>query len=152
MAWWFGWGGWGWGRRRGWRGGWGWGGFGWGRGWGGGWGRGWGGPGWGALIGWPLISSAMARGYYYIGPCRSGLGPFAFYMTPDGRIVHAWQVYGLSIPYPPFGAPWSAPSASPYQPGATSSSEKDALLRERDYLKRELEEIEKRLRELEEGE
>jgi len=94
----------------------------------------------------------MARGYYYIGPCRSGLGPFAFYMTPDGRIVHAWQVYGLSPPYPLFGAPAPVPPTGPYQPGATPGSEKDALLRERDYLKRELEEIERRLRELEEGE
>jgi len=94
----WGWGGYGYGRGRrgrgrggGWGRGWGYGGpgFGFGLGWGRGWG--WGGPGWGAMLGWPLISSAMSRGFYYVGPCRSGLGPFAFYMTPDGRLVHAWH-------------------------------------------------------------
>ncbi len=158
---WFGWGGYGYGRgRRGrGRGGWGFGaGFGCGRGWGGpGWGRGWswGGPGWGAMLGWPLISSAASRGYYYVGPCRSGLGPFAFYITPDGRLVHAWQVYGTGVAGLPAVPPFPFPGILPATPTSPSSAplptDMDSLLRERDYLRRQLEEIDRRLRELEGG-
>lgn len=140
MAWWFG--GWGWGR--GWRRGWGRG-FGFGRGWG--WRRGW---GW--WIGSQVISSAAARGYRYIGPCRSGIGPWAFYISPTGEIVHAWQIFGSGIPYTPW-TPWAwalGASPTPSQP-QTATSEKEALEREREYLRRELQEIERRLKELEGG-
>ncbi len=136
MGWWFG----GWGR--GWRGGWRR-----GFGFGGGWGRGW---AW--WVGPQYISSAAARGYRYIGPCRSGIGPWAFYVSPSGQIVHAWQVFGSSIPSPPWSLPWAAwpwiGSTSPVTPPQTIS-EKEMLKSEREYLKRELQEIERRLSELE---
>ncbi len=38
------------------------------------------------------------KGYTYIGPCRCGTGPHAFYQTPSGRIVHAWQLYRWGVP------------------------------------------------------
>jgi len=100
----------------------------------------------------PLISYAASRGYYYIGPCWSGIGPFAFYVTPDGRIVHAWQLFGL--PFLPWLGPL-APAAAPASglaPAAAPASERGALEREREALRRELEYIEKRLRELGAGE
>lgn len=28
-------------------------------------------------------------GYRYLGPCRCGMGPHAFFMDPTGRITHA---------------------------------------------------------------
>ncbi len=101
-----------------------------------------------------MISSAAARGYRYLGPCRSGLGPFAFYISPDGRIVHAWQVYGYGFPYygsvPPYPPPYPYPG--PWtSPGLNPSSEAEALRAERDQLRRELEDLNRRLRELEGG-
>jgi len=109
------------------------------------------------MLGWPLISSAASRGYYYVGPCRSGLGPFAFYVTPDGRLVHAWQVYGTGLTGLPAGLPFPfqfpgvppAPFTSPAS--APLPSDRESLLRERDYLRRQLEEIDRRIRELEGG-
>jgi len=131
---------------------WWWPGWGWGwRGRGRGWGRGWGG-GW-AWFSLPLISQAASRGYYYIGPCRSGIGPFAFYMTPSGQIVHAWQLFGSLFPWTGWGFPGWTPTTtgvtSPTTLAPSTTSEKEALERERDYLRRELEQIERRIRELE---
>ncbi|PIV70079.1 MAG: hypothetical protein COS08_02120 [Euryarchaeota archaeon CG01_land_8_20_14_3_00_38_12] len=40
----------------------------------------------------------VPSGYSYIGPCRCGHGPDAYYRTPDGRILHASQVSGTPIP------------------------------------------------------
>ncbi|MBC7218060.1 MAG: hypothetical protein H5U36_07985 [Candidatus Caldatribacterium sp.] len=34
-------------------------------------------------------AKATPSGYRYIGPCRCGTGPHAFFMDPYGRIVHA---------------------------------------------------------------
>jgi hypothetical protein len=33
--------------------------------------------------------AAGAQGAVYLGPCRCGRGPNAYYRTGDGRIVHA---------------------------------------------------------------
>lgn len=35
---------------------------------------------------------ADASGYEYVGPCRCGRGPNAYYRTGEGRIVHASAV------------------------------------------------------------
>ncbi|MGQ9622066.1 MAG: hypothetical protein ACUVTO_01250 [Candidatus Caldatribacteriaceae bacterium] len=32
---------------------------------------------------------AVPSGYRYIVPCRCGTGPHAFFMDPQGRVVHA---------------------------------------------------------------
>ncbi|MDK2373287.1 MAG: hypothetical protein QI197_07930 [Candidatus Korarchaeota archaeon] len=140
MAWWYGYGWWGpgWGWRRGWGRGWGWrrGGFGWGRGW----------------VWWvapQVISAAASRGYTYIGPCRSGIGPWAFYLSPSGQVVHAWQIFGSGIPFPAW--PWTYPITATQQSVTAPVSEREQLEREREYLRRELQEIERRLKELEGG-
>ncbi len=40
--------------------------------------------------------------YRYIGPCRCGFGPHAFYEdTETGKIVHAWEIIGEGAPVPP---------------------------------------------------
>ncbi len=95
----FGRGGWGYGHRHGW-GGWG------------GYGRRW----------WP---PASVEGYTYVGPCRCGWGPHAYYVDSSGRLVHAWDVFS----------------------GRAPVSFQEAEL---EALKREKEELEKRIRELEE--
>ncbi len=129
MAWWY-WGpGWGW--RRGWRGG---------------WGRGWG-RGWAWWVGPQFIAAAASRGYTYVGPCRSGIGPWAFYLSPSGQLVHAWQIFG-STQWP---SRWSVPFPG-WAPVMPQISEKSMLEAEREALKRELQEVERRLRELEGGE
>lgn len=31
--------------------------------------------------------------YAYLGPCRCGLGPNAFYVAPSGEVLHAAQIF-----------------------------------------------------------
>ncbi|AAM02457.1 hypothetical protein [Methanopyrus kandleri] len=49
-----------------------------------------------------------SRRYRYIGPCRCGLGPHAFYEdTETGEIKHAWQVLGEEgAPAPAWPGGW----------------------------------------------
>lgn len=83
----------------------------------------------------PAVLPLASRGYVYIGPCRCGFGPNAFYLTPTGQIVHAWQLFGLA--YPGF-FPWIPPT-----------SEKQTLETEKKMLEQELKSIEERLKQLE---
>ena len=68
-------------------------------------------------------------GYTYIGHCRCGFGPNAFYQDANGRIVHASRVYCGEIREP--------------------RVEED-LTKEITYLKKEKEELEKRIKKIEE--
>lgn len=68
------------------------------------------------------------RGYTYIGPCRCGTGPHAFYQDEQGRIIPAHQLY------------WHYPV---YRPS------KDDLKAELEALKQAKTEIEKQIQELE---
>jgi hypothetical protein len=47
---------------------------------------------------WRYPAASAPEGYIYIGPCRCGFGPDAFYQDRSGRIVHASQVYRRGIP------------------------------------------------------
>ncbi|WP_148689200.1 hypothetical protein [Methanopyrus sp. SNP6] len=49
-----------------------------------------------------------SRRYRYIGPCRCGLGPHAFYEdTETGEIKHVWQVLGEGgTPAPAWPGGW----------------------------------------------
>ena len=94
-----------------------------GRGW---WGRGRG-RGW-----WGAYGYRTPQGYTYVGPCRCGIGPHAFYMDPSGRLVHASQVWGGCGPlYPP------------------AQAEAEDLKAEKADLEARLREIEERLKEVE---
>lgn len=46
-------------------------------------------------------SPPTPQGYRYVGPCRCGFGPNAFYQDTQGRIVHASQVF-WNPPPPPY--------------------------------------------------
>ncbi|NPA15426.1 MAG: hypothetical protein GXO44_02610 [Deferribacteres bacterium] len=94
-------------------------GFGWRRGWGGGFG-GWRHRRW-------LPPQTVARGLTYIGPCRCGWGPHAFYMDEAGRVLHASQLF------------WGS-----YE------DEVEALKEEKRFLEERLKELEERLKKLEE--
>ncbi len=39
-----------------------------------------------------LYPKAYTQGYTYIGPCRCGFGPDAYYMDKSGRILHVNEV------------------------------------------------------------
>ena len=95
----------------------------------------------------PMIQYMASRGYYYIGPCRSGFGPFAFYITPSGQIVNAWQLFA------PYYWPtwWFGSPIYPFSPIAPTTITDEAKLLEsqKSMLEKQLEEINKRLKELE---
>ncbi len=94
-------------------------------GWRGGWGgrfRGWWHPGW-------APPQPSGKGITYIGPCRCGWGPHAFYMDESGRVFHASQLF------------W----------GAAGEDEIEALREEKRFLEERLRELEEKLKKLEEG-
>ncbi|HIC91624.1 MAG TPA: hypothetical protein EYP21_06125 [Syntrophaceae bacterium] len=72
-------------------------------------------------------------GYTYIGPCRCGTGPHAFYQGPSGRIVHAWQLYHWGVP--------------PTPTKEELRSELEVLKEEKAQLEKRIEELEKQIKE-----
>ncbi len=49
---------------------------------------------------WHERHAAFVPGEYrYLGPCRCGFGPHAFYRDPSGRIVHASQLRSGWVPF-----------------------------------------------------
>jgi len=71
---------------------------------------------------------SVPEGFTYIGPCKCGFGPDAFYRDKSGRIIHASQFFHWGIP----------PTTS------TKSIEAEV-----NQLKVEKEELEKRIKEIE---
>lgn len=70
------------------------------------------------------------RGYTYIGHCRCGHGPDAYYRMPEGRVVHASQVFGMP--------------AAP-----TKEQEIEQLKTEKEMLEQRLKEIDETLKKME---
>jgi len=108
--------------------------YGYGRGWYG-YGRGGAGYGWGYGYGrgWGWVGPAVPQvpeGYRYVGACRCGWGPNAFYQDASRRIVHARDVYR-----------WGG--------AAAPTPTQDDLKAELEALKEEKQELEKRIAELE---
>jgi hypothetical protein len=75
------------------------------------------------------ITRRVLRKDTYIGPCRCGFGPDAFYRDKSGRIIHASQVYHRGFPTTPT---------------------KEEFEAEVDQLRGEKAELEKRIKEIEE--
>lgn len=75
-------------------------------------------------------------GYDYLGPCRCGFGPNAFYRTHEGRILHASQ---LSFSF-------TGPMAT--LPKLKQEDEKKFLEEEAKVLREELKRVDERLKEL----
>ncbi len=76
---------------------------------------------------WSRLATAP-RGYNYVGPCRCGTGPHAFYEDAQGRVVTARQLFRRSD-----------------YAGIT----KDDLKTELEALKQEKAELEKEIQDLE---
>lgn len=70
-------------------------------------------------------------GYTYVGPCRCGFGPHAYYQTAQGQIVPAAALFA-----PPVAPPAPAPGAA----------ELEQLRAEKADLERRLRELDERLR------
>ncbi len=73
------------------------------------------------------------RGYRYVGPCRCGFGPNAFYQDSQGRIVHASQVF-------------SSPPATPLE-----WSEEETIEEKIERLREQVEELAEKIRETSEN-
>ena len=43
-----------------------------------------------------LTPGAFSR-FRYVGPCRCGSGPHAFYIDEMGRLIHAWDLFPRDI-------------------------------------------------------
>ena len=78
---------------------------------------------------WP--TAGKSQGYRYVGPCRCGWGPNAYYQDPSGGIVRASQVHQWGFEPP-------APNAH------------DDIADEIKWLNDEKMELENRIKELEE--
>ena len=79
------------------------------------------------------ITISAPEGYTYIGPCRCGFGPDAYYRDKSGRIIHASQVYQRGIP--------ATPTKEDFEAEANRLKEEKAELKKRTkdlegYLKR----------------
>lgn len=84
---------------------------------------------------WWQIPVSTPKGYTYIGPCRCGMGPHAFYQDVSGRIVHAWQLYRWGVP--------------PTPTKEDLESRLEVLKEEKAQLEKEIEELEKQIKEKE---
>lgn len=79
-------------------------------------------------------------GYRYVGYCRCGYGPNAYYQTPDGRVIPAYQLYTGGVPQPQYSYP-SFP---------VSSLDKEKVLKERlERLQEEIADVTNQLEDLE---
>nr|MDO8062149.1 hypothetical protein [Candidatus Freyrarchaeum guaymaensis] len=79
-------------------------------------------------------SPPAPRGYRYIGPCRCGFGPNAFYQDPQGRIVHASQIF------------WGSPAPTPVTP-YTEEAREETIEEKIEKLREKLEELAEEIRE-----
>jgi len=84
---------------------------------------------------WSWTRPTVPSGYTYVGPCRCGWGPHAFYQDPSGRIVHAWQVCG-----------WQTP---PTPTEEDIRAEVERLKETKSQLEKRIEELERKLKEKE---
>lgn len=90
-------------------------------------------PWWPTVVAEPVTDADVKKGLTYIGPCRCGFGPHAYYRTADGRIVHA-----AAAPYAGQAAVRPEPEPAPDQ---------DELQTELDSLRARVQELEKKLAE-----
>jgi hypothetical protein len=87
-------------------------------------------PGWQTVAQYPptQLTVEEQKGAVYVGPCRCGFGPHAYYRLSDGRIVHASSV----------------PPALPVLP-EDAASELDRLRSENEELRRRMKDLEQKL-------
>ncbi len=92
------------------------------------------GRGWNRRRGFWRANVESPIGHEYIGPCRCGFGPDAYYREKKtGRIVHARQLYSYFPSYQ-------------YE-DEEMRTQLEKLKREKENLERRIEELEKRLEE-----
>jgi hypothetical protein len=85
---------------------------------------------------WWIWRRAVPAGYDYLGPCRCGFGPNAFYRTHEGKIHQASQLF----------FPFTSRIAT--LPALKPEDEKKFLEEEAKALQEELKRVDERLKEL----
>ena len=78
----------------------------------------------------PQRAATAPLGYRYVGSCRCGFGPNAYYQDSEGRVVPGAGLFT--------GAVWTAPTRVP--------SEMEQLRAEKADLERRLRDLEERLK------
>lgn len=79
-------------------------------------------------------------GYRYVGYCRCGYGPNAYYKSPDGSLVSAYQMFSRGMPQ----------SQSSYPSVPVSTADQEKILKERlEHLQEEIAEVTNQLEDLE---
>lgn len=81
----------------------------------------------------PPTTSQAPEGWTYVGPCRCGWGPHAYWRTPEGEIVHT------------LGTPSTVPTS---MPPILPEEEIEDLKEYASQLEKDLEEIKKRIEDL----
>jgi hypothetical protein len=77
----------------------------------------------------PVIDAPT--GHRYVGPCRCGFGPNAYYQDERGRLYHARHFHRLGVPT--------------VSETAVTQAELDDLKREKANLEKQIRELEERL-------
>ncbi|MEM2957717.1 MAG: hypothetical protein QW261_05495 [Candidatus Jordarchaeaceae archaeon] len=86
-------------------------------------------------------STMIPAGYRYVGRCRCGYGPNAYYQAPDGSVVPAYQIFGGEISQPQ--------RASPNVPNSAIVDQEKTLKQRLESLQEEIAEVTNQLEELE---
>jgi hypothetical protein len=83
----------------------------------------------------------IPAGYRYVGRCRCGYGPNAYYQAPDGSVVPAYQIFGGGIAPPQ--------RVSPTIPNSAIVDQEKTLKQRLESLQEEIAEVTNQLEELE---
>ncbi len=79
-------------------------------------------------------------GYRYVGYCRCGYGPNAYYQTPNGNVVPAYQLFSGTMQQP----------QNVYSNTKVSSEDQEKILKERlERLQEEIADVTNQLEEIE---
>jgi len=88
---------------------------------------------WPGVAAEPITDADLKKGTVYVGPCRCGFGPHAYYRTADGRIVHASML--------------SFPQRAPLATEEERQQGQDELQAELEHLRARVQELERKLAE-----
>jgi len=81
----------------------------------------------------PWLYNKPPKGYTYVGHCRCGMGPNAFFLDQEGNVAHAWNIYH-----------WGTPQELTKE---DLKAELEILKKEKVELEKDIETLEKRLEE-----
>lgn len=95
--------------------------------------------GYGQSLRCSIPNVSQPSGYRYVGGCRCGWGPNAFYEDASGRVVHASELYR-----------WGRQTSPVFSPG-DPRAELEVLSEEKKDLEKRIAELEKMIKETQQG-